>query len=681
MIIIRNYKKISFVLLLSLILIPNISSAAFVGATSNFSNTLTSGLVGWWTMDGKDVLNGRVIDKSGSGNTGYNLNISTTTFYTFGKIGQAFNFDGINDNISFPSTVSGVKSVSFWMKATSTTQSIMDFNGTQNIDMSAGTLRANNWTAATIYIDGVQTSAVADTNWHHVAITTATSFDASSFFIGKISTAFYGGILDAVRIYNRTLSASEVLQIYQGGIGTKQNISGSTVNNSLRTGMTGWWTFDGADTNFSTGRVTDKSGNGGTGSLVGGFSTTTSIAAGKIGQALYFGGSPQLVTSSSLLSTIITSATGTVSVWFYPIGSQTTGCSTGDMSGLVVDGTAGGGFFWLGYDGSNVCAGGFDGSTRSVSGAATTGKWNHAVWQHKNGVLSLWVNGTFAGAAAFGNITDLTHAIHIGRSFSSAYFRGYIDDVRAYNTALSTTSIQQLYYTGASTINVSQNINKSTGLDNGLVGWWTFDGKDVPSGRFLDKSGTADTGYLTGIASTTFYDIGKIGQAVNFDGTDDLLRVPDPGAFEFNSGDSITASFWIKPQRIRNPDTVFGKDEATYVFQFHDTSGALDFIFYNGTSFFTFTPDSVVSLNKWSHIAFTYTYGSSGSAKYYINGQAVTGSWDTPSNSAPANGNGDLYIGRSSFPGENYKGFLDDLRLYKRTLTASEVQQLYMMGK
>ena len=42
-------------------------------------------------------------------------------------------------------------------------------------------------------------------------------------------------------------------------------------------------------------------------------------------------------------------------------------------------------------------------------------------------------------------------------------------------------------------------------LTQGLVGWWTFDGKDVnwASGRVMDKSGSGNTGYMSGMATKT----------------------------------------------------------------------------------------------------------------------------------------------------------------------------------
>src|SRR5271166_3575658 len=67
---------------------------------------------------------------------------------------------------------------------------------------------------------------------------------------------------------------------------------GSPGTGSLSNGLVGYWTFDGAVTNWSTGQILDISGNNNTGSLIG-MSTTTSPVAGKIAQALQFNGTNQ----------------------------------------------------------------------------------------------------------------------------------------------------------------------------------------------------------------------------------------------------------------------------------------------------------------------------------------------------------------------------------------------------
>src|SRR4051812_20633288 len=77
--------------------VPEAAHAALLNKSANAS--LTNGLVGYWTFDGKDVVRGVVKDLSGNNNDGNLINIATSTFYTQGKIGQAGLFDGTDDRV------------------------------------------------------------------------------------------------------------------------------------------------------------------------------------------------------------------------------------------------------------------------------------------------------------------------------------------------------------------------------------------------------------------------------------------------------------------------------------------------------------------------------------------------------------------------------------------------------
>ena len=67
-------------------------------------STLEQGLIGHWTFDGKDTpwssaTAGTAIDRSGNGNNGTLTNMTRAGSPTIGKLGQALNFNGINDYV------------------------------------------------------------------------------------------------------------------------------------------------------------------------------------------------------------------------------------------------------------------------------------------------------------------------------------------------------------------------------------------------------------------------------------------------------------------------------------------------------------------------------------------------------------------------------------------------------
>src|SRR3989344_5530958 len=131
-----------------------------------------------------------------------------------GQTLNGWNFDGAITGGA--SGITGIKTISFWAKPDSVTQDIMDLDGTQTIDISAGTVQANNFNTPTIYVDGVVTSTFPSAEWHFVTATTDTGIDATEFSIGKVSD-YYSGKIDDIRLYNRQLTAGEIAQLYTLG--------------------------------------------------------------------------------------------------------------------------------------------------------------------------------------------------------------------------------------------------------------------------------------------------------------------------------------------------------------------------------------------------------------------------------------------------------------------------------
>ena len=127
-------------------------------------------------------------------------------------------------------------------------------------------------------------------------------------------------------VYNRALSASEVLQLYDMGSAghstpreAPPGIVSTSCSSGLTCGLVGYWTFDGKDINGTAATTTDRSGNGNTGTLVN-MSATTSPVVGKIGQALRFNGTSQYVNGGTGASLNLT-GNQSYSVWIKPTAS------------------------------------------------------------------------------------------------------------------------------------------------------------------------------------------------------------------------------------------------------------------------------------------------------------------------------------------------------------------------
>lgn len=186
-------------------------------STLSGGNSLLEGLSGWWTFDGKDVQwgSGVVSDASGSGKHGYVVGMSTSSAGVGGKVGQAFTFDGVDDYVDISGNVGAVRTISFWVSPATLSEQVIALSATENIEVAGGTITTNGFAASAVYVDGVVSSTLPNTKWHHVTITVAGGVTADAVELGRVGAALYNGALDDVRAYNRVLSATEILRIYQ----------------------------------------------------------------------------------------------------------------------------------------------------------------------------------------------------------------------------------------------------------------------------------------------------------------------------------------------------------------------------------------------------------------------------------------------------------------------------------
>ena len=204
-------------------------------SASSTSGGNPSGLVGYWPFDGKYMTwksgtntVGTSTDASGNGYNGTLINMNRTSSIVLGKVGQALSLNSTSTNsyVNVGATANNIKTVAFWFKPNSITQSILALSSTVNITTASDVLTATGFTSPTIYIDGVNSAAnpTASTTvvsgWHFIVVTTATPINANAVTLGQVGTAYFSGILDDVRLYSRVLSAREVKQLYDMTGGT-----------------------------------------------------------------------------------------------------------------------------------------------------------------------------------------------------------------------------------------------------------------------------------------------------------------------------------------------------------------------------------------------------------------------------------------------------------------------------
>lgn len=437
---------------------------------------------------------------------------------------------------------------------------------------------------------------------------------------------------------------------------------------SLNTGLVGWWTMDAPDVTVTT--TTDKSGSGNNGTRAGG----TTAVLGKIGQAMKFDGSSGYVNGHD--NPVLASTNITVSAWINSRNIATEQMITSkyfDQTGLK-------GLALEVYGAKltfSINAGAFKQGTTVMS----TGKWYHVVATYNGSVINLYVNGVPDGTLnSAAGITNPTGNFEIGRyTYSSnLWFNGTLDDVRVYNRALSASEIQQLYKLGGGKINKTPTVPPT--LKTGLVGWWTMDGPDVTATTVTDKSGSGNNGTRTAVTPV----VGKIGQAMKFNGVSGYITLPATGSYTvrgnlgFTSGDKFSLSIWYK-----GTDTsglTYGKGLISWnsngIYSgFILKNGYAVFMHYNSSWLYNIISTTMVADGKWHQI----TYVNNNNLGYlYVDGiKEINGLSSTIG--------GGSYFFQPYHIGSTYdnvftSGSMDDVRIYSRTLSATEIQQLYKLG-
>jgi len=711
--------KLTFTLLLVFLLSLSSVEAGTISKPP-YLLTLNSGLVGHWTFDGANVVNGVIRDISGQGNHGNVSGIATSTFYTVGKIGQGGQFDGVDDHIKTNNTfstvgVSSTKTVSAWVKPTSGTSGFIfgiprTFGSTVGFGiggLSSGKWVGRYWTTTSAAVNStddaligqwslvtlVQSGANITLYVNGVSAATATNggaFESSSrvAYIGAqndndTATNLFTGQIDDVRLYDRALSASEITKLYNFG-SVKQNVSVAPAG--LKSGLVGHWTFDGA--NITNGRINDISGQGNHGNTVN-IATSTFYTAGKIGQALQFDGVDDYVTVSDNTTLRPGTSAWSMSAWIKPTNvNQFAGLVSKRDGGTfnqiaLVAGDFGGScspnaskkIGFVVFDGTN------GGCVETVS-EIIDGNWHHitAVKNSNTGLdISVYVDGvsvSLSTVTTFGTgSSDVNNTVPwiIGCQNASANcVNGIVDDVRIYSRSLTATEVLELYNSGAPKKNITV---APTGLKSGLVGHWTFDGKNMTSGVAQDISGQGNNGNLTNISTSTFYTAGKIGQALQFDGVDDYLTIASTPA----PGTEMTVSAWV--YKKNNGYIIYRGSSScclSYRLRFSSSKVLFGIVTTSGsTPDIEITSNASVPDNTWTLITATYS-SSASTLSIYINGvfdQSGTRSGTIITSENTTN------IGAVNPAASYFSGNIDDVRIYNRALSASEILQLYNSGR
>lgn len=197
-----------------------------------------------------------------------------------------------------------------------------------------------------------------------------------------------------------------------------------------------------------------------------------------------------------------------------------------------------------------------------------------------------------------------------------------------------------------------------------------MDSSDITGGLLYDNSGWGNHASMSGEIGTR--KTGVLGEATSFDGVDDTATVSDAVLEGVSGLSAITLSAWVNTGGV-------GGDSNKLLFKGSEFSLQVG---YSGTNkvrfevhtdaYYGISSANAVASNTWTHVLGTYD-GST--QRLYIDGTEVVNG--TPTTAGAITGSTDTL--EISHSGGMYSGLVDDVRIFNRALSPSEVERLSEM--
>jgi hypothetical protein len=440
----------------------------------------------------------------------------------------------------------------------------------------------------------------------------------------------FGGRIDEVRLYARTLNGPEI---------------DSDMESPLRTPKAtpvAEYSFDEKNEESAA----DITGDGHTATVEGAKWTEH----GKYGGAYEFKASEDDVLKIPASEELDFDEEFTLEAWVRPSGED-------NHHAPLIDKQEGSGHGYFLYEGGTV-------SDRPYGAADEEGEFVHAeeplpadTWSHVALVFSgnrtyLYVDGELVdNGAAEPTVTSEGELEIGGSSDTGEYFDGRIDEVRIYNRELDQAEIDADMEAPIQT------------PKRGPIAAWSFDEGLEAGPTVEDITGDEHEGTIEGATRT---ENGRFGGALEFSGEESCVSVPDSESLQLAEGFTLEA--WVKSSGSPTADPIlFKESEGIYSYAM-----GIGFEHYGKPQGFAdgeeLRGSEGIEPGVWTHLAFTYD-GST--LRLYVNGEEVE---SEPVGMLDLQSKGPLYIGCDGPAyGDHFRGRIDEVRIYDRALDDSEV--------
>ncbi|MGC9603548.1 MAG: LamG-like jellyroll fold domain-containing protein [Minisyncoccia bacterium] len=211
-------------------------------------------------------------------------------------------------------------------------------------------------------------------------------------------------------------------------------------------------------------------------------------------------------------------------------------------------------------------------------------------------------------------------------------------------------------------------------FDTGLVGYWHLD--EGTSTKAYDASGFSNTGTLNTPYSTWYSGSDcKIGGCLHLSDATNYVSIPNSSGLNIG-GTAITVMAWANFDNFTNPSQTLVTKESYasstsnsgYLLRF--SSARPGFVIENNQVYSVYSPTSILP-GIWYHVAGVY---DGTVIRVYVNGTqtAITSYTGVIGQNSQS-----VYIGQQGWAPGKVNGYLDEIRVYNRALSATEISDIY----
>jgi len=428
----------------------------------------------------------------------------------------------------------------------------------------------------------------------------------------------------------------------------------------------------------------------------------TGWTVGYCGSKIDVSHNPALNPDGSFTAEFWAKPTSLVTDFFSPLASISTDANSTDRSG------------WLFYMTSANKWLFRIGGTGSYSGLAEGGVIQPNQWQHVVGVydaatktVSVYVNGQLVNgpvSAAGGNgfspntvrnfrIGGSTFNGNLGSYAGNRGFDGWLDEVALYNGVLSDERIAAHY-----NVAINDNANYATAvLADNPVGYWRL---DEPAYTLPDPStfpaaanegsagaaarGTYQPGTTAGIDGPPFSGLGPDNKAASLSGVVGQIAVPDAEALDFTG--PVTLMGWVRPTSAGTMRSIVAHGPGGGSLFLRINAGNYEMGGSDGTTETSAkAPVPAGDVGNWVFLAGTWDASTGWRLYRYdtliaedLNGY---GAWAATSEWAIGSRGKEPSVDFPAADGWNYGGGVDEVAIFDRALTASQIASIYSAAK